>query len=170
MVTVITGERVDLKPFGLDDLEFLHRWNNDPEYVGEYEPQEQVTGEELMEWLLEEKPGQLWYIIQTKDGRKVGQMVAREREDNSLQIGYRVTPPARNQGYCTAAVTTIVNNLFSETDTERIIAEANPENTASIRVLEKAGFVRAGYKRKAVMINGVWMDGVIYELKKGDWR
>jgi len=167
--TVIKGERVDLKPFSLEDLEFLYRWNNDPEYVGEYEPQDQVTREELEEWLLKEKPGQRWYVIQTKQGRKMGQLVAREKEDGTIQIGYRVTPPARNQGYCTAAVRAVVNHFFSETDAERITAEANPKNTASIRVLEKAGFTRTGYKEKAVEIKGVWMDGTVYELEKSDW-
>lgn len=166
---MFTGERVDLKPFSLDDLEFLYRWNNDPEYVGEYEPQEQMTREELEEWLLEEKPGQRWYVIQTKQGRRVGQLVVREKEDNTIQIGYRVTPPARNKRYCTAAVRTVVNYFFSETDAEKIIAEANPRNMASIRVLEKAGFTQIGYKEKAVEINGVWMDGAVYELMKSDW-
>jgi len=166
---VITGERVDLKPFSLDDLEFLYRWNNDPDYVGEYEPQEQLTREELEEWLLEEKPGQRWYIIQTKKGLRVGQLVAREKEDNTIQVGYRVTPPARNKGHCTAAVTTVVNYFFSETDSDKITAEANPRNTASIHVLEKAGFTQTSYKEKAVEINGVWMDGAVYEIKKSDW-
>jgi RimJ/RimL family protein N-acetyltransferase len=168
-LTVINGEMVDLKPFSLDDLEFLYTWNNDPDYVGEYEPQEEVTREELEKWLLKEKPGQRWYVIQTKKGRRVGQLVAREKEDNTIQIGYRVTPPARNKGYCTAAVRTVVNHFFSETDAERIVAEANPRNTASIRVLEKAGFTQTGYKEKAIEVNGVWMDGVVYELDKIDW-
>jgi len=166
---VITGERVDLKPFSLEDLEFLYRWNNNPDYAGEYEPPEQVTREELEEWLLEEKPGQRWYIIQTKQGLGVGQLVAKEKEDNTIQVGYRVTPPARNKGHCTAAVRTVVNYLFSETDAERITAEANPRNTASIRVLEKVEFTQTCYKEKAVEINGVWMDGAVYEIKKSDW-
>ena len=166
---MINGERVDLKPFSLEDLEFLYRWNNNPDYAGEYEPPEQATRKELEEWLLEEKPGQRWYIIQTKQGLGVGQLVAKDRKDNTIQIGYRVTPPARNKGHCTAAVRTVVNHLFSETDAERITAEANPRNTASIRVLENAGFTQTCYKEKAVEINGVWMDGAVYEIKKSDW-
>ncbi|MCK4582999.1 GNAT family N-acetyltransferase, partial [Candidatus Bathyarchaeota archaeon] len=83
--------------------------------------------------------------------------------------GYRVTPPARNKGHCTAAVRTVVNHLFSETDAERITAEANPRNAASIRVLEKVEFTQTCYKEKAVEINGVWMDGAVYEIKKSDW-
>jgi RimJ/RimL family protein N-acetyltransferase len=166
---VITGYRVDLKPFTLEDQEFLYMWNNDPEYTGKYEPQEQVTRDELKEWLLADKPSQHWYIIQTKKGRRVGQLVAREKTDDTIQIGYRVTPPARNKGYCTAAVKTIVNHIFSDMTIQRITAEANPRNRASIRVLEKAGFTKTGYKEKAVEINGVWMDGAVYMLKKSDW-
>ena len=166
---MIPGETIDLKPFSLDDFKFLYRWNNDPDYLGEYEPREQVTREELREWLLEEKPGQRWYIIQTKNGLRVGQLVAREKEDNTIHIGYRVTPPARNKGHCTAAVRTVVNHFFSETDADKITAEANPRNTASIRVLENAEFTQTCYKKKAVEINGVWMDGAVYELKKSDW-
>jgi ribosomal-protein-alanine N-acetyltransferase len=108
-------------------------------------------------------------MIQTKQGRKVGQLVAREKEDKTVQIGYRVTPPSRNQGYCTAGVRTVVTYLFSETDVERITAEANPRNTASIRVIEKAEFTQTSYKEKAVEINGVWMDGAVYEVEKSDW-
>jgi RimJ/RimL family protein N-acetyltransferase len=166
---VIIGDRVDLKPFTLEDQEFLCRWNNDPEYTGEYEPHEPVTRDELEEWLLADKPGQHWYIIQTKEGRRVGQLVARERKDDAIQIGYRVTPPARNKGYCTAAVNAIVNHIFSDMTTQRITAKANPRNRASIRVLEKAGFTKTCYKEKAVEINGVWMDGAVYTLKKIDW-
>jgi ribosomal-protein-alanine N-acetyltransferase len=167
--SVITGDRVTLKPFGLKDLEFLYVWNNNPEYEGEYEPHEPVSREELEDWLQEEKPDQNWYVIQTEKGQRVGQLVAREMEENTIQIGYRVIPPRRNHGYCTAAVNRIVDHYFSETDVGRIIAEANPMNTASIRVLEKTGFTQICYKEKAVEINGVWNEGVVYELNKDDW-
>jgi ribosomal-protein-alanine N-acetyltransferase len=166
---VIKGEKVDLKPFGPEDHEFLYKWNNDPEYTGKYEPHEPVTRKELSEWLQEDKPGQHWYIIQTKKGQKIGQVVIRNQKNNTIQIGYRVTTSARNKGHCTAAVNTLINHIFSNLTTNRIKAEANPENTASIRVLEKTGFTKTGYKEKAIEINGVWMDGAIYTLQRSDW-
>jgi RimJ/RimL family protein N-acetyltransferase len=44
-----------------------------------------------------EKPGQLWYIIGTLDGEKVGQIVGRYQDDGSVQIGYRIIPSARGR-------------------------------------------------------------------------
>jgi ribosomal-protein-alanine N-acetyltransferase len=166
---VIKGEKIDLKPFTPEDHNFLYKWNNDPEYTGKYEPHEQITRKELKQWLQKDKLGQRWYIIQTKKGKKIGQIVTRNQKNNTIQIGYRITPPARNKGHCTAAVNTLINHHFSNLTINRIKAEANPRNTASIRVLEKTGFTKTGYKEKAIEINGVWMDGAIYTLQRGDW-
>ena len=50
---------------------------------------------------------------------------------------------------------------------ERIVAEANPHNTPSIRVLEKLGFKKIEYNERAIENNGIWLDGGVYELRKG---
>ena len=161
---VINGERIHLKPFAMDDIDFILRWNNDPEYSGEFEPLEPVTREELEEWLPKKKDGQLWYIIETPAGEKVGQIVGRHQEDGSVQIGYRVIPTARCRGFCTEAVKTIIAHLF-DSGVKSIEAEANPSNKPSRRVLEKLGFKEIEYKEKALELNGVWLDGIVYELR-----
>lgn len=163
---MIRGNGVNLKPFSLEDLEFLHRWNNDPEYVGEFEPLESVTEDELREWLPKPDPHRQWFIVQTEEGEKIGQLVVTDKEGKTVQLGYRVVPPYRKMGYCTEAVRTIVRHLFTETDTDRVMAEANPKNTASLRVLEKVGFVRIGYKERAVELDDRWLDGYVYELRR----
>jgi len=162
---MIRGRTVRLRPFGAEDVDFLLRWNNDPDYTGEFEPFEPVSRGELEEWLPKEKPGQLWYIIETASGEKIGQIVGRYQEDGSVQIGYRVIPSARGKGYCTEAVRSLVNHLQREAGVERVTAEANPGNKPSLRVLEKLGFRKIAYKERAVEINGVWLAGVVYELR-----
>ena len=163
---MIKGDTVHLRPFGLENLGFLLRWNNDPEYLGMFEPLEPVSREELEEWLPREKPGQLWYIIGTLDREKVGQIVGRYQDDGSVQIGYRIIPSARGRSYCTEAARMLVTHLFAS-GVEKIVAEANHGNTPSIRVLEKLGFKKIEYKARAVEINGIWLDGVVYELRRG---
>ncbi len=162
---MISGKLVRLRPFDLGDLDFLLRWSNDPVYTGEFEPLEAVTRDELAEWLPGEKPGQLWYLI-LADGDRVGQVVGRVQDDSSVQVGYRLVPSARGRGYATDAVLALARSLFDK-GVSRVTAEANPRNIASIKVLERAGFRRVGYNEKAVEINGVWLDGAIYELKRG---
>jgi len=163
---LIKGKTIRLRPFGVEDIDFLHRWNNDPEYTGEFEPIEPVSIGELEEWLPGEKTGQLWYIIETESGESVGQVIGRYQEDGSVQIGYRVIPTARGRGCCTEAVGLLVIHLF-ELGVERIIAEVNSRNGPSRRVLEKLGFKETQHKEKAVELNGVWLDGIVYELRRG---
>jgi RimJ/RimL family protein N-acetyltransferase len=163
---LIKGETVHLRPFGVEDIDFLLRWNNDPDYSGEFEPMEPVSRVELEDWLPKEKPGQLWYIIENADREKVGQIVGRHQEDGSVQIGYRVIPSARGRGYCTEAARTLVVHMFTS-GVNRVVAEANPGNKPSIRILEKLGYKKIEYKERAVEINGVWLDGVVYELRRG---
>ncbi len=162
---MINGKTIKLKSFGIEDANFLLRWNNDPDYAGKFEPYEPVTRGELEEWLPRNKPDQLWYIIENTLSEKVGQIVGRYQKDGSVQIGYRVIPPARGRKYCTEAVATLIRHLFDR-GIERITAEANPRNTPSLRVLEKLGFDKIEYKKKAVELNGVWLDGVVYELRR----
>jgi ribosomal-protein-alanine N-acetyltransferase len=165
--SLIQGKTVRLRPFSVNDIEFLLRWNNDLEYSGEYEPFEPVSRKELEEWLPKEKAGQLWYIIETIEGEKVGQVVGRDQEDDSTQIGYRVIPSVRRRRYCTEAVALLIGHIFN-LGTERITAEANPRNIPSRRVLEKLGFKQIEYKEKALELNCIWLDGIVYELRRGD--
>jgi len=165
VLVMIRGRGVYLKPFDMEDLDFLYRWNNNPEYSGPFEPFEPVTCEELEEWLPSEKPGVIWHIIETPEGEKVGQIVARLQEDGSYQIGFRVVPQARGRGYCIEAARALVKHLF-KSGVERVTAEANPENKSSRRVLEKLGFREVEYKEKGIEVDGVWLSGIVYELRR----
>ena len=84
---MIKGKTIQLKPIGIEDADFLLRWNSDPDYTGEFEPYEPVTRGELEEWLLRNKPDQLWYIIENTLGERVGQIVGRHQNDGSVQVG-----------------------------------------------------------------------------------
>ena len=161
---MIDGKTVHLKPFSLDDTDFLLKWNNDSEYVGEFEPFEPVSRKELTDWLRREKPGQLFFIIETISGEKVGQIVGRQMEDGSYQIGYRMIPSARERGYCTEAARSLIHHLQKNMGVDRITAEVNPRNISSIRVLEKLNFMKISHKKRMIKINGLWLDGFIYEL------
>ena len=87
-----------------------------------------------------------------------------------MQIGYVVISKERGKGAASDAVQVIVDYLFLSKDIARIQAEADPENQASIRVLEKAGFQREGVLRKAFSVRGVWRDVALYSILKEEWK
>ena len=61
-----------------------------------------------------------------------------ETIDKSIELGWVIAPEKQNKGYCTEAVKTAIEDLFSRGYTN-VIAGAFSQNKASIRVMEKAG-------------------------------
>jgi RimJ/RimL family protein N-acetyltransferase len=68
------------------------------------------------------------------------------------------------------AITVIVDYLFLSKDIVRIQAKADPENIASWKALEKAGFKKEGVLRKTFFCRGKWRDDCIYSILREEWR
>jgi [ribosomal protein S5]-alanine N-acetyltransferase len=82
------------------------------------------------------------------------------------ELGYWLARPYWGRGIITGAVRAFIRYLFRETELTRITAHVFSQNTASIRVIEKNGFVREGFLRKHYCKDGVYYDGVLYGLLK----
>jgi ribosomal-protein-alanine N-acetyltransferase len=80
----------------------------------------------------------------------------------SADLGYWLGRRVWGRGYATAAATALVRHLFDTTDLVRLQAYVFDWNTASARVLEKAGFVCEARLRKAMVKHGQIMDGLLY--------
>ncbi|HEV3267717.1 MAG TPA: GNAT family N-acetyltransferase [Acidimicrobiales bacterium] len=59
------------------------------------------------------------------------------------EVGYTIFPEYRNHGYASEAVTGLIN-VARENGSKIVYAAVSPENSPSIRVLEKVGFLRTG--------------------------
>lgn len=64
--------------------------------------------------------------------------------EGAVEIGYSVVPAFGRQGIATEMVEALVQRAFADARVTRIIAHTFPSNVASIRVLEKNGFVLEG--------------------------
>ena len=83
-------------------------------------------------------------------------------------IGYWLGMPFASNGYMTAAVKGVLPFCFETLRLHRVEAACIPTNTASIRLLERCGFLREGYARQYLCINGVWQDHVLFARLKDD--
>jgi ribosomal-protein-alanine N-acetyltransferase len=166
---LLEGRLVNLRVMEKEDLPLVLKWVNDPEFGGEYEPLEQITMKELEKWYDNPRADEKWFIIEKKDRSKIGQIFYIP-SGSHFEIGYRLVPQERNKGHCTEAVKIIVDYLFLAKNIVRIQAKTNPENVASQRVLEKAGFQREGLIRKDVFIRGVWRDGILCSILREEWK
>jgi len=68
-----------------------------------------------------------------------------EPVDGEVETGYGILPRFWNSGYSTEAMKALLEWAFQQTGLKQVYAEVQPDNIASIRVLEKNGFVRDGF-------------------------
>jgi ribosomal-protein-alanine N-acetyltransferase len=83
-------------------------------------------------------------------------------------MGYWVGAPFAAQGYMTRGVSALAPFAFDVLRLHRIEAACIPTNQPSIRLLERTGFVREGYAREYLCINGMWQDHLLYARLRSD--
>ena len=82
----------------------------------------------------------------------------------SAFVGYRLDKDELNHGYMTEALCEVKRIAFEEMGLHRLEASTLPENHASQRVLEKAGFRHIGHSDSYLKINGQWQAHELFEL------
>jgi RimJ/RimL family protein N-acetyltransferase len=86
----------------------------------------------------------------------------------TAEIGYWLAEQFWGNGIVTGAVRALVPVAFDRLEVVRIQAGIFSNNPASMRVLEKCGFVREAVHRNAIIKNGVVMDEVTYVRFRND--
>jgi RimJ/RimL family protein N-acetyltransferase len=81
---------------------------------------------------------------------------------NRAEIGYWLGEPYWNQGIGTRAVGLLVDRIFARPGIEHLFAEVFSNNPASIRILEKNGFLRDATIQKTIEKEGILLDIYIY--------
>jgi len=165
---VLEGKNVNLKIMEREDLPTLQEWDNNPEFMGEYEELRQETRAELEKTYDNLKDAQ-WFFVQKKNGTKIG-YVAHFLAAGETELGYFIVPSERSKGYVSEAIRIIVDYVFLSKDIVRIQAKADPENIASWKALEKAGFTREGILRKSFYCRGTWRDDFMYSILREEWK
>ncbi len=77
---------------------------------------------------------------------------------HSAEIGYWLAEEFWNKGITSKALQIFSQSLFDNTDIVRLYAPVFSGNTASMRVLEKAGFSFEGISAKALFKHGKYYD------------
>ena len=91
----------------------------------------------------------VWYAITRDEDGQLDELVAGAGffgppSDGSVEIGYSVVPEARGQGFASEIVAALVERAFQTGKVSQVIAHTTDANPASIAVLLRCGFERAG--------------------------
>ena len=101
------------------------------------------------------------------EGRFAGQVTVNNIVRGSAQfasIGYWLDRAVAGRGIMPTAVALVVDHCFRSAGLHRIEVAIRPENSNSLRVVEKLGIREVGYAPRYLHIDGAWRDHRIYAV------
>jgi ribosomal-protein-alanine N-acetyltransferase len=87
-----------------------------------------------------------------------------KKEHYRAEIGYVLHPAHHGKGLMQEAMTAVLDYGFENLKLHSVEANVNPQNQASIKLLEKNQFAREAYYRENYYYNGKFLDSAIYSL------
>ena len=107
-----------------------------------------------------------WAITRTPNKTVIGTIgyVRMAKEHYRAEVGYLLSADYQGVGIMQEALTAVVGYGFRVMNLHSIEAIIDPRNTASAKVLEKAGFIREGWFKENQFVGGQFRDSVYYSL------
>lgn len=179
--TLIRGDGIFLRPARMEDFEPWARLRDrSREFLAPWEPiwpaddltrgafrrrlrrhAEEMTRDEAYPLL----------VFRARDRALVGGLTLgqiRRGVAQTATVGYWMGVDFAGQGYMSRALRAASSYAFSTLRLHRLEAACLPSNTASVRVLESAGFRREGLARSYLRINGRWQDHLLFAVLESD--
>jgi ribosomal-protein-alanine N-acetyltransferase len=179
---VLTGDEIELRPPRIrnrsqwnkvraENKEWLSPWEATlpkvPQDVPAFQDHTQPPSFFQMVRSLnrEARAGRSYSFFIWKERNLVGQITMGGLMYGALRgahIGYWIDRNFANRGYTTQAVKLVTAFGFAQLGLHRIEINVRPENAASCRVAEKAGFVLEGHRKLYLHIDGAWRDHICF--------
>jgi len=121
--------------------------------------------------IFKEQTGLRWVIEETKTKKVIGTCgyLNYENKHNRIEIGYDLKPEYWGKGIMQEALSSIIHFAFTTMGINKIEAKVEPENTSSIRLLEKLNFCQEGILRQHEYENGKYIDLAILSILKSEY-
>jgi ribosomal-protein-alanine N-acetyltransferase len=172
-VPVLSTERLRLRALGVEDAEALFPTLSDAELMTWWSSAPHQNVAETRAYFaprVEQDGWRCWAITLAGDDTAIGWVAAGEKRQGGVtEIGYLLARAHWGRGIAAEAVSAVIDRLFAEGQ-RRVFADTDPDNTASLALLERLGFRREGYLRGEWETHIGVRDSVILGLLKDEWR
>ncbi len=110
------------------------------------------------------------WAITTGDELAMGWVILLPRRKDSFELGYILGRAHWRQGYITEASGAVLDYAFLKLAARRVMADTDPDNKASIGLLEKLGFQNEGHLRSEWETHIGIRDSLIFGLLRNEWK
>lgn len=165
-------QRFALRRFQPQDWQMVYEYMSSPA-VTAYLPDGQFSQDQARELVSE---GSSDYeesiaVMLKEENALVGHMMFHPWfAPHTYEIGWVFHTRYHNRGFATEAAFALLKYGFETLKLHRIIATCQPENIASVRVMEKLGMRREGHFQKCLHLSGErWWDEYFHAMLEEEW-
>jgi len=172
----INTKMLKLREIRQEDSESIYKLLSNLEVI-KYDTFEPFTNikqaEDMINWFSEafKRKQAIFWGISLKNNSEIIGFCKCEIEIPKVRadFGYDLNPKYWNKGIMTEALSAIMKFTFSTLDINRIEASVSTENIASIKVLEKLGFIKEGILRERSYWRGSCHDMIMLSILKKEY-
>ncbi|TGE21276.1 N-acetyltransferase [Hymenobacter aquaticus] len=168
---VLRTARLTLRQLTSTDAPVIQLFRSDPEFLRYIPRLPETTLAQaqahlnLLDQLLRTNEGIAWGLCREERPEELLGTICLwqfQPENYRAEVGYGLHPAHGGQGLMTEALEAVVHYAFGLLGLHSLEAHVDPANAASIRLLEKQGFVREGYFRENCYFQGRFLDSAVY--------
>lgn len=149
---VLETERLSLRQFSIEDAPFILTLLNEPSFLRYIGDKKVRNIDDAQQYILNgpiasyKQNGFGLYLVELKDPRtSIGMCgLLKRAELSDVDIGFAFLPDFWNQGYAFEAANAVLKDGAETLKLKRIVAITSPDNDASIKLLQRVGFVFEG--------------------------
>lgn len=171
----LNTSRLVLRRITTHDASEIFFFRSNPEMMSFIPKKKAESIDEAYEWIrkidlaLNQNTGITWGIALNDDPSKIIGTIGFWHtipDHHRAEIGYQLHTDFRGKGLMDESLKAILVYGFDQMNLHSVMANVDPNNQPSIKLLERNGFVREGYFKEDYHYDGVFYDSAIYSLLK----
>jgi ribosomal-protein-alanine N-acetyltransferase len=160
---IVRTERLVMRRAEVRDLGALHTVFSNAEAMRYWSTPPHATLHQSREWLKDMMASPASdsddFVVECD-----GQVIGKAGFWRLPEVGYIFHPDSWGRGLAFECLSALVGRAFARFDTDKLLADVDPRNTASLHLLGKLGFVETRRATATILVGDTWCDSVYLEL------
>ncbi len=167
-------ERLIIRKFSENDGEDLYEYFSNPNVL-EFEPYKVFTKDEAYREAKRRAEDEKFLAVCLRNGKLIGNLYFSKGEFETWEVGYVFNEKYWGYGYASESLLALMKYAFSSLNVRRIIAQCDPKNIHSWKLLERVGMRREGELLQNIFFftddkgNPIWKDTYEYGILKSEY-
>ncbi len=174
----LSTPRLSLKPITIKDSEAIFTYRSDA-LTNQYQGWIPKSIEDVHHFISKIAPKinmpNSWFqfaIVLKETNELIGDIGIHffDEENCQVELGCTLSKDQQAKGFANEALKTVIDYLFRELNKHRISCSIDPDNTASIKMVERLGFRKEAHFKQSICVDDKWYDDMVYALLRSEWN